>query len=122
MCAHYFGHNAWLEDGQILRDAHRLRGIPAILIHGRNDLGGPVRTAWELAQAWPDARLVVIEDSGHTGSAAMTEAFWRPRTSSRGGEPFGASRSRCGRAAVAEPVRAGRVGSAGVASGFRRGL
>jgi proline iminopeptidase len=75
MCAHYFGHEAWLEDGQILRDAHRLHGIPAILIHGRNDLGGPVRTAWELARAWPDARLVVIEDSGHTGSAAMTAAM-----------------------------------------------
>ena len=42
-----------------------------VLIHGRNDLGGPVMTAWELAQAWPDAELVVIEDSGHTGSATM---------------------------------------------------
>jgi proline iminopeptidase len=75
ICAHYFGHNAWLEDGRILRDAHRLHGIPGILVHGRNDLGCPVLTAWELAQAWPDARLVVIEDSGHTGSTTMTEAL-----------------------------------------------
>ena len=25
-------------------------------------------TAWELARAWPDAELVIVEDSGHTGS------------------------------------------------------
>jgi proline iminopeptidase len=32
-------------------------------------------TAWELAQAWPDAELTVIEDSGHTGSPAMRTAI-----------------------------------------------
>ena len=40
----------------------------------RLDLGSPVGTAWELAQAWPDAELLVIGDSGHTGSDAMREA------------------------------------------------
>ncbi|NUP53441.1 MAG: prolyl aminopeptidase [Catenulispora sp.] len=71
ICAHYFSNNAWLEDGQILRDIHKLHGIPAALVHGRHDLGGPVYTAWQIAQAWPDAKLYVIEDSGHTGSAEM---------------------------------------------------
>jgi hypothetical protein len=61
ICTHYFAHRAWLEDGQLLRDAHRLRGIPGILIHGRLDLSGPLLTAWELAQAWPDADLRIIE-------------------------------------------------------------
>jgi proline iminopeptidase len=28
----------------------------------------------ELAQAWPDAELTMIEDSGHTGSTAMGTA------------------------------------------------
>ena len=46
-----------------------------MLIHGRFDLGGPLETAWELAQAWPDARLVVVEDSGHTGSDTMRKAI-----------------------------------------------
>jgi proline iminopeptidase len=45
------------------------------LIQGRNDLGGPVITAWELARAWPGAELVVVADSGHTGSAAMEHAL-----------------------------------------------
>ncbi len=75
ICTHYFAHTAWLEDGEIIQNAGRLAGIPGVLIHGRNDLGGPVVTAWELAQAWPDAELIVIEDSGHTGSAAMEQAL-----------------------------------------------
>jgi proline iminopeptidase len=75
ICTHYFAHNAWLEDDQILRNAHMLRGIPGVLIHGRLDLSGPLSTAWELAQAWPDAVLKVIEDSGHTGSPAMGAAI-----------------------------------------------
>jgi len=75
ICTHYFAHGAWLDDGQLLRDAHRLKGIPGILIHGRLDLSGPLLTAWELAKAWPDAELRVIENSGHTGSPAMGTAI-----------------------------------------------
>lgn len=71
ICAHYFSNAAWLEEGVLLRDAHKLAGIPGVLIHGRFDLGGPLENAWQLAQAWPDARLVVVDDSGHTGSDTM---------------------------------------------------
>lgn len=74
ICSHYFSHGAWLEEDELLRNAARLEGIPAVLIHGRLDLGSPLGTAWELAQAWPDARLVVVDDSGHTGSKTMTDA------------------------------------------------
>lgn len=73
ICAHYFGQGAFLEEGVLLREAGKLAGIPAVLIHGRHDLGGPLQNAWQLAQAWPDAELAVIEDSGHTGSPGMTE-------------------------------------------------
>ena len=68
ICAHYFANGAWLEEGALIRDAHRLAGIPAVLVHGRLDLGGPLDTAWELVRAWPDAELVVLEGSGHQGS------------------------------------------------------
>ncbi|MFJ2176723.1 prolyl aminopeptidase [Streptomyces sp. NPDC087851] len=71
ICAHYFAHGAWLEEGALLRDAGRLAGIPGVLVHGRHDLAGPLGTAWELARAWPDARLVVIDDAGHKGSEAQ---------------------------------------------------
>jgi proline iminopeptidase len=99
ICTHFFAHNAWLADGQILRDAGKLTGIPGVLIHGRLDLSGPLLTAWELAQAWPDAELVVIEDSGHTGSPAMAAAireaiagFATGRSRTRPGSPGGAGR------------------------------
>jgi proline iminopeptidase len=71
ICAHYYSHGAWLEEGALLRHADRLAGIPGVLIHGRLDMGSPLVTAWELARAWPDARLVVVDDSGHTGSETM---------------------------------------------------
>ena len=70
---HYFAHGAWLEDGALLREAGRLAGIPAVLIHGRLDLDSPLDTASALAHAWPDAELIVIGDSGHTGSDTMSE-------------------------------------------------
>lgn len=77
ICAHYFANGAWLEEAELLRNASRLQGIPGVLIHGRFDLGSPLGTAWELAQAWPEARLVVVEDSGHTGSDTMRAEILR---------------------------------------------
>jgi proline iminopeptidase len=71
---HYFHHHAWLDDGQLLRDAGRLAGIRAVLVHGRRDLGGPLDTAWQLAGAWPGAELHTVE-TGHGGGAAMTSAI-----------------------------------------------
>jgi proline iminopeptidase len=70
ICSHYFAHGAWLEEGVLLREAHRLAGIPGVLTHGRMDMSCPVDTAWQLARAWPGAELTVIEDAGHLGNAA----------------------------------------------------
>jgi proline iminopeptidase len=68
----YFHHRAWLEDGVLLREARRLAGIPGVLVHGRLDLGSPPITAWELAEAWPDATLELVA-TGHTGGDEMDE-------------------------------------------------
>ncbi|MFE7778975.1 prolyl aminopeptidase [Streptomyces sp. NPDC057445] len=77
ICAHYFSHGAWLEEGALLRDAGRLAGIPGVLIHGRLDISSPLATAWELARAWPDAELTVVEDAGHLGGGATREHVLR---------------------------------------------
>jgi proline iminopeptidase len=71
---HYFHHHAWLEDGILLREAHRLAGIPGVLVHGRLDLGSPAATAWELARAWPDAELQLVA-TGHAGGDEMMECL-----------------------------------------------
>jgi proline iminopeptidase len=62
---HYFTHRSWLEDDQLIRDAGRLAGIPGVIVQGRYDVATPMRAAWRLAKAWPDARLQVIADAGH---------------------------------------------------------
>ena len=66
LVSHYWAHAAWLPDGQLLRDASRLGGIPAVLAHGRLDVSGPLDTAWALAKAWPGSELTVVEDAGHS--------------------------------------------------------
>lgn len=70
ICTHYFRNNAWLEDGILLRNADRLSGIPGIMVHGRLDLGSPLRSAWELDRAWPDSKLVVVPGAGHSPTDA----------------------------------------------------
>ena len=66
---HYFVNKGFFrQDGQLLADAHRLRGIPGIIIQGRYDVVTPAMTAWDLHKAWPDAALVMVPDAGHTAT------------------------------------------------------
>jgi len=67
---HYFINGGFFEtDDQLIRDAGRLRDIPGVIVHGRYDVVTPVKIAFDLARAWPEADLRVVPDSGH----AMTE-------------------------------------------------
>ncbi|MBB3666319.1 proline iminopeptidase [Prauserella sediminis] len=77
LVTHYWSHCSFLDEGQLLRDVERLHGIPAVLIHGRYDVSGPLDTAWALHRAWPGSELVVLDDTGHRGgsmTAAITAA------------------------------------------------
>ncbi len=65
---HYFINNSFLEENQILRDAHRLRDIPGVMVHGRYDVVCPLESAWELHQAWPQAEFKIIPGAGHAAS------------------------------------------------------
>lgn len=65
---HFFTHKAWLEEGQLLANAYRLKGIPGVIVHGRYDMPCPVRYALALHQAWPDAEFHLIEGAGHAWS------------------------------------------------------
>ena len=62
---HYFMNGGWWDDGQLIRDAGRLSGIPTVLVQGRYDICTPPMTAWALAQAMPEAELTMIPDAGH---------------------------------------------------------
>lgn len=53
----------------------RLGGIPGVLIHGRIDVSSPLDVPWRLALAWERSELIVIDDEGHRGGSAMTDAI-----------------------------------------------
>lgn len=65
---HYFVHAGWLEEGQLLRDAGKLKDIPGVIIHGRYDMPCPAHYAWQLHKAWPNAEFFLIEGAGHAYS------------------------------------------------------
>ena len=62
---HYFVHRGWLEEGQLIRNAGKLRDIPGVIVQGRYDMACPAETAWALHKAWPEARFEMIEGAGH---------------------------------------------------------
>ncbi len=66
LVTHYVRHDAWIEDGSLLRDAAVLVDIPGILVNGRFDFQAPIANAWELKRAWPRAELVIVDDAGHS--------------------------------------------------------
>jgi proline iminopeptidase len=65
---HYFVHAGWMDEGQLLRDAHRLKDIPGTIVHGRYDMPCPAKYAWQLHKAWPKSELRLIEGAGHAYS------------------------------------------------------
>lgn len=66
--AHYFVNNTFLEPDQLLRDAHRLKDIPGVIVHGRYDVICPMEGAWALHETWPEAELHIISTAGHAAS------------------------------------------------------
>jgi len=62
---HYFVNGGWFDEGQLIREASRLRGIPGVIVQGRYDVCTPPATAWDLHRAWPEAELVMVPDAGH---------------------------------------------------------
>lgn len=77
---HYLRHGCFLEPGQLLAGAPRLRGIPGIVVQGRYDLLCPPLSADALADAWPGCTLRLVPGAGHSAAepailAAMVTAI-----------------------------------------------
>ncbi|MCP5396706.1 MAG: prolyl aminopeptidase [Sphingomonadaceae bacterium] len=68
ICAKFFLDDFYLEEAQLLRDAHRLKAIPGIIVQGRHDVCTPPAAAWALKKAWPEADLRIVHDAGHSAS------------------------------------------------------
>jgi proline iminopeptidase len=66
LVTHYWRHDGFLADDEIMDGVTRLGHVPGVLVHGRIDVSSPLRTAWDLARAWPGCELFVIEEAGHS--------------------------------------------------------
>ena len=62
---HYMVNKGWLEEGQLLRGAEKIRHIPGVIVQGRHDCCTPPRAAWDLKQVWPEVELNIVPDGGH---------------------------------------------------------
>jgi len=68
---HYFINGGFLErEGQLLEDVHRIRHIPATIVQGRFDVVCPMRSAWDLHRAWPEADFRIVSEAGHSAFEA----------------------------------------------------
>ncbi|KAK4496134.1 hypothetical protein PRZ48_012113 [Zasmidium cellare] len=66
--AHYFINQAFLEDGQLLKEENvkKIRHLPCTIVQGRYDFVCPPRTAWDLHKALPESKLFMIAKAGHS--------------------------------------------------------
>ena len=68
---YYMANRCFLEEGELLKNAGKLSGIPTVICHGRYDVICTPRAAFELGRALPGSKLVIVEAAGHSGSAPL---------------------------------------------------
>lgn len=65
--AHYFVNAGFFKaDGQLISNGHILKDIPGVIVHGRYDMVCPLKTGWELHQAWEGSEMHIVSDAGHS--------------------------------------------------------
>jgi proline iminopeptidase len=89
---HYFVNRGFMKrEDQLLRGVRKIRHIPAVIVQGRYDVVCPVRSAWALHRAWPEADLKISVDAGHSAFepsnasalVAATDRFAGPKRAKR---------------------------------------
>lgn len=73
--AHYFRNEVFLEPDQLIRDLDRIRHIPSTIVHGRYDIICPMKSACDLARAWPEAELRVVLAGHSAADPAIVDAL-----------------------------------------------
>jgi len=67
-CHYFVNKGFFLRENQLLDDAHRIAGIPGVIVHGRYDMVCPLDNAFALKAAWPEAELQIVPDAGHAAA------------------------------------------------------
>ncbi len=86
---HYYIHNTFFPtDNWILENINAIRHIPCIMVQGRYDIPCPIESAWALHRAWPEAKLEIITDAGHSAlEPGILDALIRATDSFAQGKP-----------------------------------
>lgn len=65
----YFAHGGFLDsENWILENVGAIRHLPCWIAQGRFDMATPMSGAWALHRAWPEAKLDIVSDAGHSAS------------------------------------------------------
>ncbi len=72
--AHYFMNNIFLPEGFFFDAIEKIRHLPATIVQGRYDVVCPPTSAYELAQVWHQAQLIMVPDAGHSAFESGTRS------------------------------------------------
>ena len=65
MEAHYFSHDCFLDDNQLLNQMDRITDIPGGTVQSRFDLLCPPATSFSLVKKWGKGKVIMVEAAGH---------------------------------------------------------
>ncbi|HLT63181.1 MAG TPA: prolyl aminopeptidase [Pseudohongiella sp.] len=64
-CHYFINKGFFSSNNYLLEQAHKIRTIPTVIVHGRYDVICPVENAWDLHQQLPDSELHIVPGAGH---------------------------------------------------------
>jgi proline iminopeptidase len=69
-CHYFINKGFFRSDAQLLENVDKIRKIPTVIVQGRYDVICPMKSAWDLHRAWPEADLRIVPDAGHSALEA----------------------------------------------------
>ncbi len=72
---HYMANTCFLEEGQLMDNADKLKDIPITIVNGRYDVICPPATAYRLHKKLPLSKLIIVERAGHSANAEPLQTF-----------------------------------------------
>jgi proline iminopeptidase len=62
---YYMANGCFLEEGQLLQNASKIKDIPIVLVNGRYDMICPPINAYRLHKRLSNSKLIIVEAAGH---------------------------------------------------------
>ena len=63
---HFFQNNCFIEENEIIKNINKIKNIRCEIVHGRYDIVCPFKQAYDLHSSYPNSRLNIINDAGHS--------------------------------------------------------